>query len=409
VTPWLTGQQSQQPSPVIRSVTNEVLVPVVVRDAQGHAVGNLTKDNFEVFDNGKAQAITGFTIINRAVENAEVKSPASSPDGSAAVSPPLPPAQRFIVMLFDVYNLSDTDLAQAREAAITVIDSSLAPTDMAAVVSTSGANSGLTRDREKLKQAIQDLKIKALLRPNDKCPTIDYYQGDLIENKNDSVALQAAVIELLHCFRNILPEQAETIAQTAARRAVRLGVQNYRINLYLLRLVLNGMASLPGQHVVILVSSGFFTTGPEATTLKSEVLDIAARTNTVISAFDVRGLYTTNTGADVTTRVDPDSQRLLDRYRSESMEADADVMGELSDGSGGTFYHNHNDLEGGLRTLISGPDYTYLLAFPMPDPKSKRGHHSLKVKVNEPGLTVQARRGYSTPAPEKHRKQDARP
>jgi hypothetical protein len=60
-------------------------------------------------------------------------------------------------------------------------------------------------------------------------------------------------------------------------------------------------------------------------------------------------LYPTNTGADVTTRVDPDSQRLLDRYRSESMEADADVMGELSDGSGGTFYHNNNDLEGGLR------------------------------------------------------------
>lgn len=208
----------------------------------------------------------------------------------------------------------------------------------------------------------------------------------------------------MHCFRNLLPEQAETIAQTAARRAVRLGVQNYRINLYLLRLVLNGMASLPGQHVVILVSSGFFTTGPEATTLKSEVLDIAARTNTVISALDVRRLYTTNTGADVTTRVDPDSQRLLDRYRSESMEADADVMGELSDGSGGTFYHNNNDLEGGLRTLISGPDYTYLLAFPMPDAKSKRGHHSLKVKVNEPGLTVQARRGYSTPAPEKHKK-----
>jgi hypothetical protein len=48
---------------VIRSVTNEVLVPVVVLDARGHAVGNLRKDEFEVFDNGKAQTITGFTII----------------------------------------------------------------------------------------------------------------------------------------------------------------------------------------------------------------------------------------------------------------------------------------------------------------------------------------------------------
>jgi VWFA-related protein len=137
---------------VIRSVTNEVLVPVVVRDARGHAVGNLTKGDFEVFDNGRAQTITGFTVINRAAENAEARSSASSPDatGSAAVSPPLPPAQRFIVMLFDVYNLSVTDLAQAREAAITVIDSSLTPTDMAAVVSTSGANSGLTTSERQM-------------------------------------------------------------------------------------------------------------------------------------------------------------------------------------------------------------------------------------------------------------------
>jgi hypothetical protein len=62
-----------------------------------------------------------------------------------------------------------------------------------------------------------------------------------------------------------------------------------------------------------------------------------------------------------------------------------------------------NDLEGGFRTLITGPSYTYLLAFSIANTKPG-AHHRLKVKVNELGLRVQARRGYSTPAPEKHKK-----
>jgi VWFA-related protein len=143
-------------------------------------------------------------------------------------------------------------------------------------------------------------------------------------------------------------------------------------------------------------------------TIKSEILDIAARTNTVINTLDARGLYTTNQGAEVTVRIDhreeQDAQRLGDRYRRESMAANAEVMEELADGTGGTFYHNSNDLEAGFRTLISGADYTYLLAFSTADTKPMGAHHSLKVKVNGPGLTVQARRGYSTPAPEKQKK-----
>ena len=84
------------------------------------------------------------------------------------------------------------------------------------------------------------------------------------------------------------------------------------------------------------------------------------------------------------------------------MDANADFMEELADGTGGTFYHNNNDLEAGLRTLIADPDCKYLLAFSMAKAKP-RSYHILKVKVDEPGVTVQARRGYSIPAPEKHK------
>jgi VWFA-related protein len=403
------SQQTAPPTPpaVIKAKVTEVLVPVVVRDAHGGAVGNLSKNDFQVFDNGKPQTITGFTIIKRATKASVTNSSAPRPvaSDSPAVSQPASPPQRFVVFLFDDYNLTFSDLPNAQQAAIKALDSSLAPTDVVAVLSTSGANSGLTRDRAKLKQAIQDLKVKTLLRANEHdCPNVDYYQADRIINKSDDQAFQVAVIEVMHCIKNIAPEAAESFARTAAHRAVMLGEQNFRANLYSLRLILNKlMAPLPGQHVIILVSSGFFAPGPEAVTTKSEILDIAARTNTVISALDARGLYTTNVGAEVTTRVDEASQRLINQYRHDSMDANADVMEELADGTGGTFYHNNNDLEAGVRTLISGADYTYLLAFSAANTKPG-AHHGLKVKVNEPGLTVQARRGYSTPALEKYKK-----
>src|SRR5580698_9334588 len=55
-----SARQSQESAalssaPVIRAKVNEVLVPVVVRDAHGHPVDNLSKDDFQVFDNGKPQ------------------------------------------------------------------------------------------------------------------------------------------------------------------------------------------------------------------------------------------------------------------------------------------------------------------------------------------------------------------
>jgi len=74
-----------------------------------------------------------------------------------------------------------------------------------------------------------------------------------------------------------------------------------------------------------------------------------------------------------------------------------DVMSELADGTGGTYYRNSNNLEGGLKTLAAAPEYMYLLEFSLQDVKQNGSYHPLRVEVARSGLTMQARRGYYAP------------
>ena len=283
---------------------------------------------------------------------------------------------------------------------------SLADSDTAAVVSMSGANSGLTRDRAILQDAVKKLKVQPLFRHDDHaCPSIDFYQADLIQNKREESALKSAEADYVTCAGLVgaSPNIVESMVRSVAEQSLMNGEHDVSASLRTVREFVQKMGTLPGQRTLILISPGFFTMTADAMAEKSLVLDSAARANVIISAIDARGLYTT--GMDASERGGSSAQDLATgqraQYHADEMNFDEHVMSELADGTGGTYFHNSNDLEGGFKNLTQAPEYVYLLEFSPEKVKRDGTYHPLKVKVNRGGLTLQARRGYYALKPDK--------
>src|SRR5438309_2981532 len=66
----LTTQETQ-PSFRVQVQRNMVLVRVVVRDSKGNPVGNLSQQDFRLFDDGKLQALTYFSLESSAAKPAQ--------------------------------------------------------------------------------------------------------------------------------------------------------------------------------------------------------------------------------------------------------------------------------------------------------------------------------------------------
>src|SRR5258706_13651377 len=96
-----------------------VVVRAVVRDSQGHAVGNLHKEDFQVFDKGKPQVITQFEVEQPGTLAAKARQKSDETSGETSSDPGQGSAapERFVAYLFDDVHLEFGDLAQVRNAA----------------------------------------------------------------------------------------------------------------------------------------------------------------------------------------------------------------------------------------------------------------------------------------------------
>ncbi len=379
-----------------------VTVPVVVRDQNGQAVGNLTRDDFEIFDKGKRQQISAFTIESQPAQAgvAFSNSPAAAAPQTAPAAGSLP---NFVVYLFDDIHLKFADLAGVRDAAARQVDA-LKPADLAAILTTSGiVSSPFTTDRALLKETL--LKLRAGPQggssPVPSCPHLSYYAADQMLMLSPELVgnppLQLAYDEILDCTHsaNTDPDVIIQTALDAARLVQHDGDLESRGTLLALRDAVRWLATVPGSRNLVLVSPGFIVSNSNLFD-ESNVIEEAIRDQVVINALDARGLNVVAlAGGTAASSSVPASAIGINSSlaRQEALQSSA-VMEEMAAGTGGAFVHNTNDFDGGFTRLAAPTAFVYLLGFkPV---KLDGSFHPLKVKLTseKKKLDLQARLGY---------------
>jgi VWFA-related protein len=345
----------------IRVQSELVEVPTVVRDAHGNAVGNLKKEDFLLFDNGKPQAISTFSILAGAV------------DFSAAVEamPPL-----FVALFFDDVNSGIANLHFARDGAIKFVRKGLDPGERVGIFTASGTVSlDFTNDVQASLDALAKLAVLQRMRPQGPgaCPPLDAYTAWVIKHDAGGQTREylGAVSSARACgCRNDADMCIRREAQMLVSNAEDKSLDTFDAISY----VIKHLGQMRGRRVLVLASSGFLTLSLNQQMQK--VVEAALRANVVINSLSTVGV-------------------------TFGMQRLDGPLSALAVGTGGKYIHDNNDLGAGFHTLSAAPNVTYLLGFSPVNLKVDGLEHNLKVKLAAAEhLSVSARPGYYAPSPE---------
>jgi VWFA-related protein len=399
--PAIAWAQPRPPSPApprFAVLTEIVEVEVVVTDGQGRFARDLEPRDFVLLEDGRPQRVTHFALRSVA------RPPATpAPEGPVVVVAPSVPVPveirpRRIVLAVDDLHLAPANLLKAKMALLRFLERQVADEDEVALCTTSGSAGTLedfTRDRERLRYAIERLAVRDM-RPPDSLepPRMNLRQADMIE-RNDSRALEAAIADLMIDDPAFTRQMAEPVVRSRARELVSEAAHAARISLSTLQALVSALRTVSGRKALVLLSDGFYTGLSQHFDLR-EITATATRSGVVIYSIDARGADASPPLGDASRQgYARDPYGDIERFRREGFEADRDGLNTLARDTGGLPIFNQSDLNNGLGRVLEDAAASYVLAYePASSPRDGR-FHKIEVKLQgQRGLNVRTHKGY---------------
>src|ERR1017187_5001039 len=351
----------------IRVQSTMVEVNVVVCDAHGKPISGLKKEDFEVYDQGKQQKISSFSaeVSNSPV----VRAPQQAAEAAAAPPPPpLPIPPRFLEMYFDDENMSTGQLVYIRKAAQAFVNKNMEETDRAAVFTSSET---VTQQFTSSKQQILDALAKLLSHQHGQtfggCPIITPYQAYEIELffNEHSDAMNLAVAEAGQCHACDGASDCLRFVESKAATVLSLQENFAQDSLGVLGDIVRYMGKMPGRRTLIMASSGFFSVPAKIQHAQDKMIDAAIHAGIVINTLDAKGLaapFDMAEGEQLMTR-EGSNNAYASMLGTMEQEVSDDPLAAIAYGTGGKFFHDNNDIIGGLRQMAEVPEASYVLGF----------------------------------------------
>jgi VWFA-related protein len=377
------ASQSLQPlqAPTFKSAVEYVEVDVVVTNAQGQFVRDLKKEDFQVSEDGKRQAVTDFTLIDIPIEKYDRPLYASQPIEPDVRTNERPFEGRVYVMVVDDLHTEPLRLQRTKSAAKQFIQQRLGANDLMAIVHTAGsddASQEFTNNKRLLVAAVEKTTGRAL-----ESATAIRNQNAIAtggRNIDDTQDLERAMNaeNTLRMVRDI----ATWFSTVHGRRKTILFVSegiDYDMS--------NVMES-PGQPG---------SRGSVVLAATREAIDAAMRSNVSIYGIDPRGLV----GVDdigIEYAAGPNDSNLGQRGFQNEQNLRQDSLRTLSEETGGFAVVGRNDLVNAYDRIVADNSSYYVLAYYPPSDKRDGKFHKIDVKVNRPGLVTRSRRGYMSPS-----------
>ena len=223
---------------------NLVVVPVVVRDSSGHAIGTLRQQDFQLFDNRKQQEISQFSV--------EKSEPDSPPGSTSSKSASFVVPASFTALLFDDLHLSFQNLPLLQLASTQLLSTALVRSERLGIFTTSGKITvDFTDDRAKLQDAVRRLRPNPLpgSMPSS-CPTLTHADANQIVNRHDLATREAAISEVMGQCGVKDPKAALDIVMASAERQLNADDQQTATVLQALSALIDRLAALrrPPHH-----------------------------------------------------------------------------------------------------------------------------------------------------------------